>query len=84
MTTKELEQVFPEYSPTPGENRCDRCDSRAYFRFIKGSLQLEWCHHHGQKYKETLIEKGWHMQDRSDILHGEAASYKKVYGKNAF
>lgn len=80
MTVAEMETTISvdEYDPNPANNRCDKCGARAYIRFYKSALQLEWCGHHGNFYAATLIADGWTEQSRIDKLEAECDAYKKV------
>jgi hypothetical protein len=40
-------------------DRCDRCSAAAMKAFNKGSLELYFCGHHGNKHSAILESQGW-------------------------
>lgn len=43
------------------EDRCDRCIGRAYMLACKGSLELMFCFHHMNEYKNPLSQDEWEL-----------------------
>jgi hypothetical protein len=50
-------------------DRCDRCGSQAYVRFIKDLMELDFCGHHAGKYDSELENNGWSISiDTRELL----------------
>lgn len=42
-------------------DRCDRCGSQAYTRFVKDGKDLDFCRHHGNALFDALNKAGWEI-----------------------
>lgn len=51
-------------------DRCDSCNSQAYFLVIFDQGELYFCRHHFLKNEEPLREKSYYIVDQSEELSG--------------
>jgi len=57
-------------------DRCDRCNSEAFFLAIKGKKHLLFCAHHGRMHQEKLIADGWEILDESHRINIKPSEYQ--------
>jgi hypothetical protein len=43
------------------QDRCDRCGAQAKTVASKGKLEILFCDHHTNKYREQLTKQGWQL-----------------------
>ena len=60
------------------EDRCDRCRAQAWIVATKGSQELYFCNHHGNKHQLVLIADGWAIQDDSYKMNKKSESSANV------
>lgn len=51
-------------------DRCDKCQSQAYFLAIFDSGELYFCRHHFRKHEDSLREHAYYIIDQSEALKG--------------
>lgn len=53
---------------------CDRCQKHTYLRAVKGTLELNFCRHHGIEYNRKLQDDGfvlhWDVEGISHLAPG--------------
>lgn len=52
------------------QDRCDRCNSQAYFLVVFDEGELYFCRHHFLEYKDVLQDRAYHIVDESEELMG--------------
>ena len=64
-----VEEGVVEKVLTP-QDRCDQCQSQAYFLAVFDSGELYFCRHHFLKNEEALRDNAYYIIDQSEDLEG--------------
>lgn len=51
------------------QDRCDRCNSEAFFIFVKADMSLYLCGHHGNKHRERAEADNWQIVDEYHMIN---------------
>lgn len=49
-------------------DRCDRCGAEAIHRFTVNGLELMFCQHHTNKYRESLANQGFQNVESKELI----------------